>query len=286
MSSRIAVDCLRRGAIVCVSGTLSADCAESHDAVRQVLVALARRMGFSTVAVIDDCPRRERARPMHTPAFQSLAASLCDGGAGALFCLDARHFVHCGRSWRRLLDLCALSGTLLVDLEYRYDLRDPSDRRALGLLGSWLDPLLAERAANLATRPRGLARAGALSAEVATASSASPSSLLADASAATRGAAVRRLLVHKFRKLQDIGALTRWAQKSGLQVPVTDAADGATRWEAPTRDSLLRCLVESHSQGHHEGAWSVAALRRSTRSFSSAGPAGMRTPTSLSRSTQ
>ena len=50
-----------------------------------------------------------------------LFAELCAGAVGAVFCLEASRLARNGRDWHHLLDLCALTGALVVDPEGVYD---------------------------------------------------------------------------------------------------------------------------------------------------------------------
>src|ERR1700719_5419182 len=65
-----------------------------------------------------------------------LLASVCQGLAGAVFALEASRLARNNRDWHHLVDLCALTETLLIDCDGIYDPRQLNDRLVLGLKGT------------------------------------------------------------------------------------------------------------------------------------------------------
>ena len=63
------------------------------------------------------------------------AASVCQGLARAVFALEASRLARNNRDWHHLVDLCALTETLLVDSDGIYDPQQLNDRLILGLKG-------------------------------------------------------------------------------------------------------------------------------------------------------
>src|SRR6185312_5843138 len=61
---------------------------------------------------------------------------LCAGAVGAVFCIEASRLARNGRDWHHLIDLCALTGTLVIDPDDVYDPRVMNDRLLLGLKGT------------------------------------------------------------------------------------------------------------------------------------------------------
>lgn len=68
--------------------------------------------------------------------FQSLVASVSLGEVGAIFGLEVSRLARSSADWHRLLELCALFDTLIVDADGIYDLADFNDRLVLGLKGT------------------------------------------------------------------------------------------------------------------------------------------------------
>ena len=72
--------------------------------------------------------------------FQRLAAAVGLGRVGAVFSLDgASRLARSSADWHRLLEMAALTHTLLVDEQTVYDPRDPNDRLLLGMKGTMAD---------------------------------------------------------------------------------------------------------------------------------------------------
>src|ERR1039457_1686253 len=91
------------------------------------------------VAWVDALRRLCRARATHTAdrsGFQHLVAELCAGAVGAVFCIEASRLARNGREWHSLIELCGLTGTLIVDPDGMYDATLMNDRLLLGLKGT------------------------------------------------------------------------------------------------------------------------------------------------------
>jgi DNA invertase Pin-like site-specific DNA recombinase len=65
-----------------------------------------------------------------------LVADVSLGKAGAVFGLEVSRLARNNRDWYQLMDLCALTHTLIVDAEGVYDPRQLNDRLLLGLKGT------------------------------------------------------------------------------------------------------------------------------------------------------
>jgi DNA invertase Pin-like site-specific DNA recombinase len=69
--------------------------------------------------------------------FHRLMAAVGLGEGGAVFALEASRFSRSPADWHRLLDLCALTDTLVVDQDGLYEPNDFNDRVLLGFKGTW-----------------------------------------------------------------------------------------------------------------------------------------------------
>jgi DNA invertase Pin-like site-specific DNA recombinase len=69
--------------------------------------------------------------------FQRLISTVGMGEAGAVFALEASRFSRSQADWHRLVDLCALTDTLIIDHDGVYDPNDFNDRVLLGFKGTW-----------------------------------------------------------------------------------------------------------------------------------------------------
>jgi DNA invertase Pin-like site-specific DNA recombinase len=106
-------------------------------------------LGFARGIVIDeDVGRSGTGRPERLGIGQLLAA-VCEGRVGAVFALEASRLARNNRDWHHLIDLCALTETLLIDDDGIYEPRQRNDRLVLGTKGSMAEyelSLLRQRA--------------------------------------------------------------------------------------------------------------------------------------------
>jgi len=96
----------------------------------------ARHLGFAQVMLIDEDLGRSGSGLQERPGFGRLLAAVCQGLAGAVLALEASRLARNNREWHHLVDLCALTGTLLIDDDGIYDPKVLNDRLLLGLKGT------------------------------------------------------------------------------------------------------------------------------------------------------
>ena len=70
------------------------------------------------------------------PGFQRLVSEVGLDHVGIVLGIEMSRLARSGREWHQLLELCALPGTLLGDLDGIYDPADHNDRLLLGLKGT------------------------------------------------------------------------------------------------------------------------------------------------------
>ena len=96
----------------------------------------ARELEFSNVIVIDDDQGKSGSGMVERTGFKTLLSAVCSGEVGAAFALEASRLARNNRDWQLLVDLCAITETLIVDTEGIYDPRQLNDRLLLGLKGT------------------------------------------------------------------------------------------------------------------------------------------------------
>ncbi len=138
MSSKITSEHLCRDAAVYIRQSTPMQVLENTESQRRQyeLVDAAQAAGFASVSVIDDDLGRSGSGVAERPGFQKLAAAVCAGSVGAVFCIEASRLARNGRDWHHLIDLCALAGALVIDPDGVYDPRLINDRLLLGLKGT------------------------------------------------------------------------------------------------------------------------------------------------------
>jgi DNA invertase Pin-like site-specific DNA recombinase len=88
------------------------------------------------IMVIDQDQGQSGASSAGRDGFQALVSEVGLGRAGAVFCLEASRLARSCSDWYRLLEICALADTLVVDEEGVYDPRQYNDRLLLGFKGT------------------------------------------------------------------------------------------------------------------------------------------------------
>jgi DNA invertase Pin-like site-specific DNA recombinase len=107
---------------------------ERQYALRQRAVQL----GWPTeqIVVIDSDQGQSGASSTGREGFQRLVADVGLGQAGIVLGLEVSRLARNNADWHRLLEICALSGTLICDEDGLYDPADFNDRLLLGLKGT------------------------------------------------------------------------------------------------------------------------------------------------------
>ena len=138
MSDKIHAEHLERVAYVYVRQSSAQQVRDHKESQRRQydLANRSRELGFTKVVTIDD-DQGKSANGMHVrPGFGELLAAVCRGEVGAVLALEASRMARNNRDWHHLIDLCALTEALIIDVNTVYDPRDLNDRLLLGLQGS------------------------------------------------------------------------------------------------------------------------------------------------------
>jgi DNA invertase Pin-like site-specific DNA recombinase len=113
--------------------------AHTGSAARQYdLAGRARDLGWPPehIQVIDQDQGRSGASAAGRDGFQHLVAQVGLGRAGAVLSLEASRLARSCSDWYRLIEICALTDTLVIDEDGVYDPTQYSDRLLLGFLGT------------------------------------------------------------------------------------------------------------------------------------------------------
>ena len=245
MSAKIAADHLARGAVVYVrQSTMTQVLGNLESQKRQYALAdTARAAGFVSVTVIDDDLGRSGSGLAARPGFQRLVAELCAGAVGAVFCIEASRLARNGRDWHHLVDLCALTGALVIDPDGAYDPRLMNDRLLLGLKGT-----MSEYELSL-LRQRGLAARDSKAGRGALRFTLPPGLLWSEDGRIELDPDERvqdaiRLVFAKFQELGSARQVFLWVRDAALQLPVV-RRNGIVRrieWRKPAYHSIAQVL--------------------------------------------
>src|SRR2546428_3977173 len=138
MSTKIHPSHLQRDAYVYVRQSTGHQVRAHPESQRRqyALADQARGLGFAHVLVIDEDVGRSGTGRHERPGFGPLLAAVCEGRVGAVVALEASRLARNNRDWHHLVDLCALTATVLIDDDGIYDPKLLNDRLLLGLKGT------------------------------------------------------------------------------------------------------------------------------------------------------
>jgi DNA invertase Pin-like site-specific DNA recombinase len=138
MNPKLTPERLSRKAIVYVRQSKPSQLIHNQESTRLQfsLVDRARTLGFQRIDVVDDDLGRTGTGYVDRPGFEHLAAEVCSGEIGAIFCVEGSRLARNGREWHHLIELCAMVGAVIVDLDGIYDPTLTNDRLLLGVKGT------------------------------------------------------------------------------------------------------------------------------------------------------
>ena len=88
------------------------------------------------VQVIDEDLGKSGASAEGRAGFQRMVGEVGLGHVGIILGIEMSRLARSNRDWHQLLEVCALFGTLIADMDGVYDPRDYNDRLLLGLKGT------------------------------------------------------------------------------------------------------------------------------------------------------
>ena len=129
-----------RRAVVYVRQSTLTQVERNHEsrARQYALRARAIELGWpaAAVSVIDGDLGRSGASTDGRFGFKELVADVGLGEVGLILALETSRLARSSSDWHQLLDLCALTGTLIADQDGIYSPSDFNDRLLLGLKGT------------------------------------------------------------------------------------------------------------------------------------------------------
>jgi DNA invertase Pin-like site-specific DNA recombinase len=103
------------------------------------LASKAQSLGWSPerIRVLDRDLGQSGARTTHREDFKALVSDVAMGQVGAIFSLEVSRLARSNQDWHRLLELCAITGTLVIDEDGCYDPAEFNDGLVLGMKGTF-----------------------------------------------------------------------------------------------------------------------------------------------------
>ena len=114
------------------------------------------------IQVIDQDQGHSGASAIGRDGFQYLMAEVCLGHVGAVLSLEASRLARSNSDWCRLIEICSLTDTLVIDEDGVYDPTQYNDRLLLGIKGTMSEAELHWLRSRLLGGKQEKARAGQL----------------------------------------------------------------------------------------------------------------------------
>ena len=247
--STIGADHLRRAALVYIRQSSPAQVENNTESTRRqyALVDKALQLGWprAAVSVVDDDLGLSGAQTAGRSGFALMATEVAMGRVGIVLCLEVSRLARNNADWYRLLDLCALTRTLIADTDGLYHPGDFNDRLVLGLKGTMSEAELHILRARLDGGIRHKAARGELRRGVPT--------------GFVWGEADGEILFHPdeavvnairtvFERFAETGSARRvwlWFRSNNLRFPLQDTKSlgREVRWVVPTYHAIHGVLV-------------------------------------------
>ena len=130
----------RRRAVVYVRQSSPAQVAANVESAARQYALRERALGLgwpaTAISVVDEDTGRSGASSAGRLGFKELVAEVGLGQVGLVLALEVSRLARCSADWHQLLDLCALTGTLIADQDGVYSPAEFNDRLLLGLKGT------------------------------------------------------------------------------------------------------------------------------------------------------
>jgi DNA invertase Pin-like site-specific DNA recombinase len=198
----------------------------------------------SRVLVIDEDLGHSASGADARPGFARLVAEVGLDHVGIVLGIEMSRLARSGREWHQLLELCALSGALLGDLDGVYDPAEHNDRLLLGLKGTISEAELHLIRQRMWSGRIAKARRGELAVPLAIGYVRRPSGeVVLDPDEQVRS--VVRLVFGLFERLSTIGAVLGFLADNRIQLGVRlreGPERGELAWRRPSRVTVANML--------------------------------------------
>jgi DNA invertase Pin-like site-specific DNA recombinase len=240
-----------------------------HQESTRLQYGLAERAGAlgwaaSRVLVIDDDLGHSASGADARPGFQRLVSEVGLDHVGIVLGIEMSRLARGGREWHQLLELCALSGTLLGDLDGVYDPAEHNDRLLLGLKGTISEAELHLIKQRMWSGRLAKARRGELAVPLPSGYVRRPwGEVVLDPDEQVQ--AVIRLIFDLFGRLGTVNAVLCFLADNHIQLGVRvreGPARGELEWRRPSRATLQNILRNPAYAGIYVYGRSTADPRR------------------------
>jgi DNA invertase Pin-like site-specific DNA recombinase len=239
---------LERAAIVYVRQSTPQQLVRHQESTRLQygLTERATALGWARdrVIVIDDDLGRSAASADGRPGFQRLVAEVGLDHVGIILGVEMSRLARSCRDWHQLLEVCAVFGTLIGDLDGIYDPANYNDRLLLGLKGTMSEAELHVLKQRMLQGKLAKARRGELGLRLPIGYARRPSGeVIQDPDEEAR--AVVALVFEQFETRGTIHGVLRYLVDHDIRIPVRAASGvnkGELEWHRPNRVTLTNML--------------------------------------------
>src|SRR6266545_1284733 len=213
LGSKVCDRHLERLAVVYVRQSTRQQVIDHGESTRLQYGLVERAVGLgwqaSRVLVIDEDLGKSGASAVGRVGFQRLVTEITMGHVGLVLGIEMSRLARSGADWYQLLELCALSGALLADVDGIYDPVDYNDRLLLGLKGTMSEAELHLLKQRMLAGKQAKARRGELAIPLPTGYVRRPSGEAA-LDPEEQVQTVVRLIFAKFAELGTLHGVLRW----------------------------------------------------------------------------
>jgi len=210
------------------------------------LVRLAEQLGWpkERILVIDEDQGLSGATAEVRQGFQRLLGEVAMNHVGMILGVEISRLARSCKDWYQLLEVCALFGTLICDLDGLYDPASYNDRLLLGLKGTMSEAELHVLQQRMQQGARQKAQRGDLVSKV-------PIGYVRD----SQGQVTRdpdeqaqmtvRTIFEQFERLTTVSGVLRFMVQHGLRMPVradSGPEKGQLQWQRPNYTTLRNLL--------------------------------------------
>lgn len=203
-------------------------------------------LGWVDVMTIDEDLGKSAAGHADRTGFEKMISQVCLGDVGVVAAREMSRFARNSREWQRLIEMCRVVDTLLIDQETVYDARRGNDRLLLGLKGSLNEYELDVLRLRSAEARREKARRGELVV-------AAPAGYVVSDDSRIEmdpDLRVQEMIALVFRKFSELGSIRQtllWFQGESLELPVRrygPRGSQETLWRSPRYPTVHRILTD------------------------------------------
>ncbi len=210
---------------------------------QRALVKRALELGWPSESVVevDQDLGQSASRSNRRSGFHKMVADTATGQVGIILALEVSRLSRNNQDWYHLLDICAISGTLISDADGLYDPHTYNDRLLLGLKATMSEAELHVLKQRLTEAVRAKARRGEFQFRLP------PGFVwdLAGRMVKTPDEQVQSTIGTIFERFEQLGSVHQvhsMLTDEGIEVPTLAGAKGALKWVIPTYSYVMRVL--------------------------------------------